>query len=83
MEKIVSLVRPLAKAAGKLETRDAILQHYVQLGECVVGVTRITLGYRSCEHLRRTTLDECIVTQIALDYGTCERVCLTTYWEHP
>lgn len=32
MEKIVSLVRPLAKAAGKLETRDAILQHYVQLG---------------------------------------------------
>ncbi|CAM9936766.1 unnamed protein product [Ectocarpus sp. 6 AP-2014] len=31
MEKIVSLVRPLAKAAGKLETRDAILQHYVQL----------------------------------------------------
>lgn len=32
MEKIVNLVRPLAKAAGKLETRDAILQHYVQLG---------------------------------------------------
>lgn len=32
MEKIVSMVRPLAKAAGKLETRDAILQHYVQLG---------------------------------------------------
>lgn len=31
MEKIVNLVRPLAKAAGKLETRDAILQHYVQL----------------------------------------------------
>lgn len=36
-EKIVGLVRPLAKAAGKLETRDAILQHYVQLGECVVN----------------------------------------------
>ena len=31
MEKIVNLVRPLAKAAGKLETRDVILAHYVQL----------------------------------------------------
>ena len=31
VERIVSAVRPLAKAAGKLETRDAILQHYVQL----------------------------------------------------
>ncbi|CAM9194153.1 unnamed protein product, partial [Hapterophycus canaliculatus] len=31
LEKIVGLVRPLAKAAGKLETRDAILQYYVQL----------------------------------------------------
>ena len=31
IEKIVGLVRPLAKSAGKLETRDAILQHYVQL----------------------------------------------------
>lgn len=27
----MGLVRPLAKAAGKLETRDAILQYYVQL----------------------------------------------------
>lgn len=33
IEKIVNMVRPLAKAAGKLESRDAILQHYVQLGE--------------------------------------------------
>lgn len=32
-EKIVSLVRPLAKAAGKVETREAVLQHFVQLGE--------------------------------------------------
>jgi dynein heavy chain len=31
MAKIVSDVRPLAKAAGKPETRDAILQHFVQL----------------------------------------------------
>ncbi|CAM9370413.1 unnamed protein product, partial [Discosporangium mesarthrocarpum] len=31
LEKIVGMVRPLAKAAGKLETRDVILQHYVQL----------------------------------------------------
>lgn len=45
-EKIVSLVRPLAKAAGKLETRDAILQHYVQLGGC--SVTQVALGcYRT------------------------------------
>ncbi|GMH64114.1 hypothetical protein TrST_g1151 [Triparma strigata] len=31
MEKIIGMVRPLAKAAGKLETRDVILQHYIQL----------------------------------------------------
>jgi len=31
IEKIIGMVRPLAKAAGKLETRDAILAHYVQL----------------------------------------------------
>ena len=31
LEKIVGLVRPLAKKAGKLETREAILQHYVYL----------------------------------------------------
>lgn len=29
----MNLVRPFAKAAGKVETRDAIVQHYVQLGE--------------------------------------------------
>lgn len=31
IEKICTLVRPLAKAAGKMETKDAILQHYVYL----------------------------------------------------
>jgi len=31
LERIVSTVRPLAKAAGKLETRDVVLQHYVHL----------------------------------------------------
>ena len=31
MEQIVGRVRPLAKAAGKLETRDIVLQHYVHL----------------------------------------------------
>lgn len=38
----MNLVRPLAKAAGKLETRDAILQHYVQLGEQIhLGSCRV------------------------------------------
>ena len=31
IERIVSTVRPLAKAAGKLETRDVVFAHYVQL----------------------------------------------------
>ena len=31
IEKILGMVRPLAKAAGKVETREAILQHYVYL----------------------------------------------------
>eukprot|EP00937_MAST-01D_sp_MAST-1D-sp2_P001492 g1492.t1 len=31
MEQIVNRVRPLAKAAGKLETRDVVLAHYVHL----------------------------------------------------
>ena len=31
IEKIIGMVRPLAKAAGKLETRDVILAHYVQV----------------------------------------------------
>jgi dynein heavy chain len=31
IEKIANLVQPLAKKAGKLETQESILQHYVQL----------------------------------------------------
>jgi len=31
MEKIIEATRPRAKAAGKLETRDVIYQHFVQL----------------------------------------------------
>eukprot|EP01038_Epipyxis_sp_PR26KG_P008413 gene8413-11380_t len=31
LERIVSMVRPLAKAAGRLETREAILQYYTHL----------------------------------------------------
>jgi dynein heavy chain len=31
IERIIGMVRPLAKAAGKLETKEAILQHYNQL----------------------------------------------------
>lgn len=50
-EKIVGLVRPLAKAAGKLETRDAILQHYVQLVRenlhVVLCMSPIGAGFRN------------------------------------
>lgn len=31
IQEIVDLVRPLAKEAGKMDTQDSILQHYVQL----------------------------------------------------
>lgn len=51
IEKIVGLVRPLAKAAGKLETRDAILQHYVQLVRenlhVVLCMSPIGAGFRN------------------------------------
>ncbi|CAM9568719.1 unnamed protein product [Heterosigma akashiwo] len=51
MEKIVSLVRPLAKKAGKPENRDVILQHYVQLVRenlhVVLCMSPIGAGFRS------------------------------------
>lgn len=53
IEKIVNLVRPLAKAAGKLETRDAILQHYVQLGAFSVHRPEALLPSGiSCQRIR-------------------------------
>merc|ERR1719236_123106 len=30
-EQVISLVRPLCKAAGKLDTRDVVWQHFVQI----------------------------------------------------
>ncbi|CAM9238748.1 unnamed protein product, partial [Choristocarpus tenellus] len=51
LEKIVGMVRPLAKAAGKLETRDVILQHYVQLVRenlhVVLCMSPIGAGFRN------------------------------------
>ena len=51
MEKIVSLVRPLAKAAGKLETREAILQYYNHLVRenlhIVLCMSPIGAGFRT------------------------------------
>ena len=37
MERIVNGVRPAVKAAGKLDTRDAIFAHYVQTVRARVG----------------------------------------------
>lgn len=51
MEKIVSMVRPLAKAAGRLETREAILQHYNHLVRenlhIVLCMSPIGAGFRT------------------------------------
>jgi len=51
MEKIVGMVRPLAKEAGKLETRDVILQHYIQLVRenlhIVLCMSPIGAGFRT------------------------------------
>eukprot|EP00981_Chlorochromonas_danica_P000077 scaffold30_cov166-Ochromonas_danica.AAC.10 len=51
LEKIVSLVRPLAKAAGRLETREAILQHYIHLVRenlhIVLCMSPIGAGFRT------------------------------------
>ena len=51
LEKIVGLVRPLAKAAGKPETRDSILQHYVSLVRenlhIVLCMSPIGAGFRT------------------------------------
>merc|ERR1719446_425411 len=51
MEKIVGMVRPLAKAAGKMETRDVILKHFVQLVRenlhIVLSMSPIGAGFRT------------------------------------
>jgi dynein heavy chain len=51
LEKIVAMVRPLAKAAGKLETREAILQHYIHLVRenlhIVLCMSPIGAGFRT------------------------------------
>jgi dynein heavy chain, axonemal len=51
LEKIVGLVRPLAKKAGKLETREAVLQHYVYLVRenlhIVLAMSPIGAGFRT------------------------------------
>ncbi|CAM9220423.1 unnamed protein product [Chrysoparadoxa australica] len=51
LEKIVSMVRPLAKDAGKMETRDVILGHYIQLVRenlhVVLCMSPIGAGFRN------------------------------------
>ena len=51
LEKIVGMVRPFAKAAGKPETRDSILQHYTYLVRenlhIVLCMSPIGAGFRS------------------------------------
>ncbi len=36
LERIVSACRPAVKAAGKVESRDNILAHYIQTVSCTV-----------------------------------------------
>jgi dynein heavy chain, axonemal len=51
LERIVSMVRPLTKAAGKVETRESILQHYTHLVRenlhVVLCMSPIGAGFRS------------------------------------
>jgi dynein heavy chain, axonemal len=51
LERIVSQVRPLAKAAGRLETRDAIIQYYTHLVRenlhIVLCMSPIGAGFRT------------------------------------
>ena len=51
MEQIVGMVRPIAKQAGKPETRDAILQHFVSLVRenlhIVICMSPIGAGFRT------------------------------------
>jgi dynein heavy chain len=51
LERIVGMVRPLAKAAGKLESREAVLQHYVYLVRenlhIVLCMSPIGAGFRT------------------------------------
>eukprot|EP01031_Cornospumella_fuschlensis_P045467 gene45467-55641_t len=51
IERIVALVRPLAKAAGKPETKEAILQHYIHLVRenlhVVLCMSPIGAGFRT------------------------------------
>eukprot|EP00961_Rhodomonas_salina_P112184 1510010-Rhodomonas_salina.1 len=51
LAKIIDLVRPLAKAAGKLETRDNIYAHFVQLCRenlhCVLAFSPVGDAFRN------------------------------------
>jgi dynein heavy chain len=51
LEKIVAAVRPLAKAAGKIETRESILQHFIYLVRenlhIVLCMSPIGAGFRT------------------------------------
>ncbi|RYG69461.1 hypothetical protein EON64_02655, partial [archaeon] len=51
IERIVALVRPLAKAAGKAETKEAIMQHYIHLVRenlhVVLCMSPIGAGFRT------------------------------------
>jgi dynein heavy chain len=51
LEKVVAQTRPLAKAAGKLETREAVLAHYVHLVRnnlhVVLAFSPIGAGFRN------------------------------------
>jgi dynein heavy chain len=51
LERIVGAVRPLAKAAGKIETRESILQHFVYLVRenlhIVLCMSPIGAGFRT------------------------------------
>ena len=51
ISKIVSMVRPLAKAAGKLETKDGVLAHYVTLVRdnlhIMLSMSPIGVGFRA------------------------------------
>jgi dynein heavy chain len=51
LEKVVALTRPLAKAAGKMETREAVLAYYIQLVRqnlhVVLAFSPIGAGFRN------------------------------------
>lgn len=82
MEKIVGLVRPLAKAAGKLETRDAILQHYVQLVRenlhVCLCMSPIGAGFRNRCRMFPSLVNCCTVDWFNVRHGRGDQVCRGT-----